>query len=126
MARSQLRSKTSPQGGKIRASRKKKKYELEGISALTKLAKEKLLKVRTMGGSVKMKVLAQEVANVYDPKAKKSTKSKIKSVLNNPASRHFARRNIITKGAEIETEAGKARVTSRPGQHGTINAVLIK
>jgi|ETN02SMinimDraft_4_1059925.scaffolds.fasta_scaffold36716_3 small subunit ribosomal protein S8e len=126
MAKSQLRATTSPQGGKITASRKKRKYELAGISALTKLAKEKVLKVRTRGGAEKVKLLAQDVANVYDPKSKKSTKSVIKSVVGNPASRHFARRNIITKGAEIETEAGKAKVTSRPGQHGTINAVLIK
>jgi small subunit ribosomal protein S8e len=34
--------------------------------------------------------------------------------------------NIITKGAVIETDAGKARVTSRPGQHGVVNAVLLK
>jgi small subunit ribosomal protein S8e len=34
--------------------------------------------------------------------------------------------NIITMGAVIETEIGNARVVSRPGQHGTINAVLIK
>jgi small subunit ribosomal protein S8e len=35
------------------------------------------------------------------------------------------RQNIVTRGAVIETEAGRARVTSRPGQHGVINAVLI-
>jgi small subunit ribosomal protein S8e len=31
----------------------------------------------------------------------------------------------VTKGAIIQTEIGKARVTSRPGQSGAINAVLI-
>ena len=51
-------------------------------------------------------------------------KAKIISVAENKASRHFLRRNIITKGAVIETELGKAKVTSRPGQHGVINAVL--
>jgi small subunit ribosomal protein S8e len=31
---------------------------------------------------------------------------------------------VITKGAEIETNLGLARVTSRPGGDGVINAVL--
>ena len=38
---------------------------------------------------------------------------------------NYVRQNIITKGAVIMTDAGKARVTSRPGQSGSINAVLI-
>ncbi|MGC8851015.1 MAG: 30S ribosomal protein S8e, partial [Candidatus Micrarchaeia archaeon] len=37
-----------------------------------------------------------------------------------------SRENIVTKGAIIETELGKAKVTSRPGQHGIVNAVLLK
>lgn len=31
----------------------------------------------------------------------------------------------MNKGAIIETKIGKARITSRPGQSGTINAILI-
>ncbi|MEK6949175.1 MAG: 30S ribosomal protein S8e, partial [Nanoarchaeota archaeon] len=49
----------------------------------------------------------------------------IKTISGNPANRHFVRRNIMTKGAIIETEKGKARITSRPGQDGAVNAVLI-
>ncbi|MEA1999387.1 MAG: 30S ribosomal protein S8e, partial [Euryarchaeota archaeon] len=37
----------------------------------------------------------------------------------------FARRNITTKGAVIETELGDAVVTNRPGQDGIVNAKLI-
>jgi small subunit ribosomal protein S8e len=37
----------------------------------------------------------------------------------------YDRRGVITKGAEIETKIGLARVTSRPGGDGVINAVLI-
>jgi small subunit ribosomal protein S8e len=36
------------------------------------------------------------------------------------------RRNIVTKGAIIETDAGQARVVSRPGQDGQVNAVLLE
>ena len=31
----------------------------------------------------------------------------------------------MTKGAEIETTLGVAKITSRPGSDGVINAVLI-
>ena len=55
----------------------------------------------------------------------KIEKLKITAVVENPANRHFVRRNIITKGTVIETEKGKARITSRPGQEGVINAILI-
>lgn len=66
-----------------------------------------------------------EWANVLDPKKKKAKRARILTVKGNPANPHFVTRNIITKGATIETELGTARVTSRPGQHGVINAVLV-
>jgi small subunit ribosomal protein S8e len=44
----------------------------------------------------------------------------------NPANPHYVRRNIITKGAVIKTELGNAKVTSRPGQDGVVNAALIE
>ncbi|HJJ40868.1 MAG TPA: 30S ribosomal protein S8e, partial [Methanocorpusculum sp.] len=34
--------------------------------------------------------------------------------------------NLMTKGAVISTDLGKARIVSRPGQDGVINAVLIE
>ncbi len=46
-------------------------------------------------------------------------------MLENAANRHYVRRDIITKGTIIQTKLGKARVTSRPAQDGTVNAVLI-
>ena len=63
--------------------------------------------------------------NVVDPKTKSSKKVKIKTITENPANRNFVRRNIITKGAVIETELGKAKITGRPGQDAAINAVLL-
>ena len=51
---------------------------------------------------------------------------KIKTVIESPDNRHYARENVLTKGAIIDTEAGKARITSRPGQEGVVNAVLIE
>jgi ribosomal protein S8E len=43
----------------------------------------------------------------------------------NPTNPFFARRNITTKGAVIETEIGDAVVTSRPDQDGIVNARLM-
>jgi small subunit ribosomal protein S8e len=46
-------------------------------------------------------------------------------VVKNLANIDYDRRGVITKGAIIETALGPARVTSRPGQDGVINAVLV-
>ena len=59
-------------------------------------------------------------------KTGKCVVAKIKTVLENPANPNLTRRNIITKGCIVQTEKGKARITSRPGQQGSLNAVLIK
>jgi len=63
---------------------------------------------------------------VVDPQSKKVSKTKITRVTKNPSNKDYERRGVITKGAIIETEAGTARVLSRPGQDGVVNAVLVK
>tara|TARA_Y100000310_G_scaffold337733_1_gene425561 strand:+ start:10000 stop:10437 length:438 start_codon:yes stop_codon:yes gene_type:complete len=126
MSKSQLKALTKPTGGRLKAARKKKKYELAGLPAHTKIADHKVASHRKRGGSNVIRLLAENTANVYDPKTKKISKVKIKNVVANPANRHFVRRNILTKGAEIETDAGKARITSRPGKDGVVNAIIIK
>jgi small subunit ribosomal protein S8e len=67
-----------------------------------------------------------DTANVLDPKTKKAAKSKIVTVKSNPADPNYVQRNILNKGAVIQTEAGLAKVTSRPGQDGIVNATLIE
>ena len=47
-------------------------------------------------------------------------------VIKNTANKDYERRGVITKGTVIETELGLARVISRPGQVGVINAVQLK
>ncbi|MEM5853298.1 MAG: 30S ribosomal protein S8e [Candidatus Aenigmatarchaeota archaeon] len=113
-------------GGKIRLARKKKKRELGNLPAFTRIGEEKREICRTKGGGIKVKSLSVEFANVLDPKTNQSKKVKILDILENPANPHFVRRKIITKGAIIKTEIGKAKVTSRPSQDGVVNAVLIE
>jgi small subunit ribosomal protein S8e len=52
--------------------------------------------------------------------------AKIITVVQNQANPHFVRRNIMTKGAVVKTDIGLVRITSRPGQDGTLNGVLVK
>ena len=119
------RKKRKITGGLYKHFRKKRKFEIGREPAMTKIGEEKIKVIKTKGGGSKAKVLVSKQANVFNPETKKHEKAEIKSVVECVANRHFVRRNIIVKGAIIETTLGKARVTSRPGQHGTVNAVLI-
>lgn len=125
MAVEQKRPKKKISGGRYKDYRKKKKRDLGSMPTLTRLKEKKSKKVRIRGGNYKFRLLSQDIANVYDPKSKKYLKLKIKTIIENPANRHYIRRNIITKGTVIETEKGKAKVVSRPGQENMINAILL-
>lgn len=113
-------------GGKVNLYRRKRKFERGSNPLMTKLGKERKKVVRTKGGSRKLRALAAQTANVYDPATKKTQKVKIIDVIKNLANPHFVRRGIITKGTTIETELGLARVTSRPSQHGVVSAVVLE
>jgi small subunit ribosomal protein S8e len=78
------------------------------------------------GGSFKFGLTEAEYANVVDPSAKSVSKIKILKAVKNPANRDYERRGVITKGCLIETAKGVAKVTSRPGRDGVVNAVLLK
>jgi small subunit ribosomal protein S8e len=114
-----------PTGGRVKLARKKRLSELGRDVLLPRLGKPKRKNIRTRGGNKKIVLLGAEVANVTDRKTGKTARVKIQSVIANPANPHWVRRNIITKGAIIQTDLGRARVTSRPGQVGMVNAVLI-
>jgi len=122
----QGRSRRSYTGKLLRPHRKKRKYELGRPQVETLIGERKAKRIRVRGGGYKIKLFSEKYANVYDPNQKKVVKVEIKSVLENPAHVHYARRNVITKGAIILTELGKARVTNRPSQEGVVNAVLIE
>ncbi len=113
-------------GGKKRVYRTKKKYEAGGFPAETILGEPKRKVSRGMGGNKKIKLLSDKFASLTDPKSGKTQKTEITRVVRNGANVDYNRRGVITKGAEIETALGLARVTSRPGNDGIINAVLIR
>lgn len=117
--------KRKPSGGKRRAYRRKRKFEQGSFPVETTLGEPKRKIERGRGGNIKVKVLSEKYACVTDLKTGKTEKAEILRVVKNPANVDYDRRGVITKGAIIETSLGLARVTSRPGQNGVINAVLI-
>jgi len=126
MALWQGRSQRKVTGGRYRPHRSKKKAEIGREQQIAVVGKGSKKKVRTMGGNLKYRVLSEKTANVFNPKTGKTQQTDIKTVVENPANPHYVRRNILTKGAIIETPLGKAKIMSRPGQHGIINAILVK
>ena len=125
MALWQGKSKRSKSGRRIRYARGKRKFEIGREQHLTTIGNPGLKKVRTLGNNQKARVKTTNIAYVVNPKDKKTTKTEIVSVVENTANIHYVRRNIINKGSIIETKLGKAKVTSRPGQSGTVNATLL-
>jgi len=112
-------------GGRKRVYRVKRKFEQGSFPAETTLGEPKTRRVRGYGGGTKIKALSAKQASVTDPKSGKTQKTEILRVVRNSANVDYNRRGVITKGAEIETSLGIARVTSRPGNDGIINAVLL-
>jgi len=115
-----------PTGGKIQLARKKRKYELGGEVTYPKIGEEQRFIIRTKGGGEKIKLASLSFVNVLDVKNKTAKKVKILDVVTNPANPDLARRKIVTRGAIVNTELGKAKITSRPTQHGVANAVLLE
>lgn len=112
-------------GGSKRAYRKKRRFERGSFPVETTLDERKLKIIRRRGGNLKAKLFSEQQASISDPATGKTEKTEIMRVVRNPANVDYNRRGVITKGTIIETKLGLARVTSRPGQHGLINALLM-
>ncbi len=113
-------------GGRRRPHRKNRKYELGRFPTLTAASdKDKRVSLRVRGGNLKIRVKKAAYANVTDPATGEAKKVKILKVVETKANREYARRGIIVRGAVVETDIGMAVITSRPGQDGVINAVLL-
>ena len=125
MALWQGKSRRKPTGGRRVPSAGKRKFEIGREKQYTKLGVQSLKQYRGAGGNVKVGMLAAEFANVVDKKTNTVKKVKIINVKANPADPNYIQRNILNKGATIETEIGDAVVTSRPGQDGAVNAILL-
>jgi small subunit ribosomal protein S8e len=119
----QGRSPRKRTGGRRRPFRKRRSHELGAEATETQLGDAKLKTVDARGNTVKVRAVQTDVASVAD--GGDVVEATIEDVSENPADPNYARRNIITKGAVLATSEGDVRVTSRPGQDGQVNGVLV-
>jgi small subunit ribosomal protein S8e len=115
-----------PSGARAKTNRNKRKMEFGREPAETKIGDRKIKTIRTKGGNEKIRLTNEQKINIVNPKTQKVELADIISVVENHANTHFVRRNIITKGAVVETSSGKVKVTSRPGQDGIINGIIVE
>jgi len=111
-------------GGRRHPLRSRRKYELDRFPNEAVIGKQVTVTRKVRGKNIKSAIKTIDSVNLaIDSKIKRV---KIIKVLENATNNDYQRRGIISKGAVLETEAGKCRVVSRPGQHGTVNAILVK
>jgi small subunit ribosomal protein S8e len=112
-------------GGRRVPLRIRRKYEMDRYPNEAVNGAQVTITRRVRGDNRKTALKSIDFVNlsVGDAKVKKT---KILKVLENATNNDYQRRGIITKGAILETEAGKCRVVSKPGQTGIVNAILLK
>lgn len=112
-------------GGRRHPLRIRRKYETDRYPNEALTGAQVTVTRKTRGNNKKTALKTIDFVNLagVDSKVKKA---KILKVLENPTNNDYQRRGVITKGAVLETEQGKCRVVSRPGQNGIVNAILIK
>ncbi|ARS88525.1 30S ribosomal protein S8e [Natrarchaeobaculum aegyptiacum] len=120
----QGRSTRKRTGGRLTNVRKRRKNELGRLPTETEVGEPRFRTVDVRGNDTKTRALATNVASINA--GDETVSAEIENVVENDANPNYVRRNIITKGAIIETSEGRARVTSRPGQTGQVNAVSLE
>ena len=111
-------------GGRYKKPKKKKLTGRQGQARIVKIGDSKTKLISGRGNTSKLVSFLGNVANVMVKG--KAKESKITNVAETPSNTFLARQNILVKGAIIETELGKARITNRPSQEGNIQAVLVE
>jgi small subunit ribosomal protein S8e len=112
-------------GGKRGKQSDKKLRFVGGPFTATKIGnKEVRILKKGRGGNIKVKLKTAIYVNVLTKDGIK--KATLHNVLETPDNRHYARKNIITKGAIVDTNLGKVKITNRVGQDGVINGILLE
>jgi small subunit ribosomal protein S8e len=89
------------------------------------MGETKRKKIDSKGKSKKSPAFRIQYVNVTDKNKGVTFRAEIQDVEMNPANMDYQRRKVITRGTIIKTTKGRAKVTSRPGQDGILNALLI-
>ena len=112
-------------GGRRHPLRIRRKYEIDRYPNEATVGAKITITRRVRGGNNKSALKSIDFVNLATGNSKVK-KTKILKVLENATNNDYQRRGIITKGAILETEEGKCRVVSKPGQTGIVNAILLK
>ncbi len=112
-------------GGRRHPLRVRRKYEIDRYPNEALTSSQETVTRNVRGKNVKTALKTIDFVNLSSPDSK-VTKTKIIKVLENSTNSDYQRRGVITKGAILETQEGKCKVISRPGQDGVVNAILIK
>ena len=111
-------------GGRRHPLRSRRKYEIDRFPNEALIGEQITITRKVRGKNTKTSIKTIDSVNLaIDSKVKRV---KIIKVLENATNNDYRRRGVISKGAILETEEGKCRVVSRPGQHGIVNAILVK
>ena len=123
-------SRRKPSGGRLKRPsryRGKRKTEISSENQFAFVGDKDARKLyRKTAGSQTVRVLSIKNINVNKPKEGKTVRAKITNVVRNDADTNYVRRNIVTKGAIVETDIGQVRITSRPGMHGVVSGILLE
>jgi small subunit ribosomal protein S8e len=110
-------------GGRRRKFCNKKLSHCGRVFTATKVGTSEVkISVRKRGGNSAIRLKKALFVNVVTSNGVK--KVKILGVMDSP-NPEYVRQNIITKGAVLNTEAGKVKVTNRVGQDGVVNGIQI-
>ena len=117
-------TKRKKTGGKKRAFRTHRVYEQGRQPVETLFGETKRKEVKGLSRISKIKLVKAEYVNVSNPETGATERFKILDVVRNPANADYNRRGVITKGTIVRTENGLAKIVSRPGQEGSLSAVV--
>ena len=110
-------------GGKKKGYRTKRLHDV-GKLPIETIHSETARKIETgRSGISKVKLQSANYVNVSDQSTGRTERLEILDVVRNPANVGYNRRGVITKGVIVRTERGLAKIVSRPGQDGVLNAV---
>ena len=119
-------SRRKPSGGRKVQARGKRSTEISTEKQLALIGESKTKIYRRTGGNSLVRVLAANKVSINDPKTGKTSLGTIENVVENESDPNYVRRNVLVKGAIIETDQGRVKITSRPGKDGVINGILVE
>ena len=117
-------SRRKSSGGRRVSSRGKRSTEISSEKQFALIGEPKRKIYRKTGGNTLVRVLSDNRCTI-NGKDGKSTIANITNVIQNDANSNYIRRNILTKGAVVETDKGQVKITSRPGHDGVLNGVVL-